>query len=151
MMFRVAAEIRAMSDEFVELLCLDSGKPLKVAKGEVNVAARYFEYYGGMSDKIEGRSIPLGPGYVNYTIPSPYGVSGQVVPWNFPAGLTSRSLATAMATGNSVVVKSPELAPLAVCLMRKPRTRPSGSASTTSIFSGLSVRNRPRLISAFAD
>ncbi len=132
MMFRVAAEIRAMSDEIVELLCLDSGKPLMVAKGEANVAARYFEYYGGLADKIEGRSIPLGPGYVNYTIPSPYGVSGQVVPWNFPAGLTSRSLATAMATGNSVVVKSPELAPLAVCLIGEACERagvPKGSVN----------------------
>lgn len=114
MMFRIAAELRVLAEEGGLVGCLENGKPLTEAHFEFEEAARYFEYYGGLADKIEGRFIPLGAGYVDYTIQSPYGVSAQIVPWNFPVSLTARSLSCALATGNCVVIKSPELSPLAV-------------------------------------
>ncbi len=117
LMFRVAREIRDLTDEGAELLCRESGKPLKDARGEFEEAARYFEYYGGMADKLEGRSIPLGDDYVDWTQREPLGVSAQIVPWNFPVGIAARSLSAALATGNCVVIKTPELAPLAVSLL----------------------------------
>ncbi|WP_366930572.1 aldehyde dehydrogenase family protein [Mesorhizobium sp.] len=85
---------------------------MELADGEVQTAIRYLRYYGGLADKLEGRSIPRGANLVDYTVRSPFGVSAQIVPWNGPLELTARSLACAIATGNSVVVKSPELAPL---------------------------------------
>ncbi len=117
LMFRIADEIRRVTDEGAELLCRESGKPLADARGEFEEAARYFEYYGGMADKIEGRSIPLGDDYIDWTVREPHGVSAQIVPWNFPVGIAARSLAPALATGNAVVMKSPELAPAAMTLL----------------------------------
>ncbi|WP_119460194.1 aldehyde dehydrogenase family protein [Rhodospirillaceae bacterium SYSU D60014] len=117
LMFRIAAEIEVLAEEIGLAECLDNGKRLSDARGEATAAARYFTYYGGLADKLEGRSIPLGAGYVDYTIPAPFGVSAQVVPWNFPIALAARSLSCALATGNSVVIKSPELSPLSICLL----------------------------------
>ena len=113
----IAAEIRALAIRGGELLCLENGKPLNQAVWEFEEAARYFEYYAGMADKIEGKSIPLGDGLVDFTEYEPFGVSAQVIPWNFPVSLVARSLAPALAAGNSVVIKSPELTPLAVALL----------------------------------
>jgi len=67
-----------------------------------------------MADKIEGKSIPLGDDYVDYTIYEPVGISAQIVPWNFPVDICARSLAPALAAGNAVIVKSPEITPLAM-------------------------------------
>ena len=119
LMFRIAAEIRRVTEEGAELLCRESGKPLADARGEFEEAARYFEYYGGMADKLEGRSIPLGDGYVDWTVREPHGVSAQIVPWNFPVGIAARSLSVALAAGNCVVMKSPELAPAALTLLAR--------------------------------
>jgi len=113
----IAAAIRALADEGAEVLCLESGKRLDDARDEFIEAARYFEYYAGMADKIEGVSIPLGDGYVDFTVYEPMGVSVQIVPWNFPVSICARSLAPALAAGNAVVIKSPELAPLGLCVL----------------------------------
>ncbi|RWQ12643.1 aldehyde dehydrogenase family protein [Mesorhizobium sp.] len=112
MLFRVADAIEARGDEIATINCIETGKTLNGAHDEVRTAIRYLRYYGGLADKLEGRSIPRGANLVDYTVRSPFGVSAQIVPWNNPLELTARSLACAIATGNSVVVKSPELAPL---------------------------------------
>ncbi|SLN43732.1 aldehyde dehydrogenase family protein [Oceanibacterium hippocampi] len=113
LMFRIAREIEAMADEIALAECLDNGKSLAGGRNEALAAARYFTYYGGLADKVEGRMIPLGGNYVDYTIPAPFGVSAQIVPWNFPLQIAARSIACALATANTVVVKTPELSPLA--------------------------------------
>ncbi|MGH1541430.1 MAG: aldehyde dehydrogenase family protein [Arenicella sp.] len=112
--YRIAEEIRALTEEAAQLLVKENGKTLADARQEFDVAARYFEYYAGMADKIEGKSIPLGDDYIDFTIYEPVGVSAQIVPWNFPVDICARSLAPALAAGNAVVVKSPELTPLAM-------------------------------------
>ena len=114
LLMKIAAEIRLMEDEIVPLLVAENGKDIASARDEVRTAVRYFEYYAGMADKIEGKSIPLGKNYVDFTYYEPIGVSAQIVPWNFPFDIAARSLAPALAAGNAVVVKSPELTPLAV-------------------------------------
>lgn len=111
--------VRAMGDylldnllDAAELLTRESGKPLWEARIEVEGAARYFEYYGNQAETVEGRSIPLGTGYLDFTIHEPYGVSGQIIPWNYPLEMAARSMSAALATGNACVVKTPELDPL---------------------------------------
>ena len=99
-------------DEIAPLLTLESGKPLWEAEIEVAGAARYFEYYGNQADTLEGRSIPLGADYLDFTVYEPFGVSAQVIPWNYPLEMTARSLSAGLATGNACVVKTPELDPL---------------------------------------
>ena len=117
MMLKIAENIRELAEEGAKLLVLENGKSLSDARTEFANAARYFEYYGGMADKIEGKSIPLGDDYVDFTVYEPMGVSAQIVPWNFPVDLCARSLAPALASGNAVVVKSPEMTPLAMTLL----------------------------------
>ena len=111
--------VRAMGDWFLSkkeeiatILSLEAGKPYWEALIEVNGAARYFEYYGNQAETMEGRSIPLGGSYLDFTIYEPMGVSGQIIPWNFPLEMVARSLSAALATGNSSVIKTPELDPI---------------------------------------
>ncbi|MEL6747914.1 MAG: aldehyde dehydrogenase family protein [Pseudomonadota bacterium] len=98
--------------EIARTLTLEQGKPLWEAEIEVDGAALYFEYYGNQASTVEGRSIPLGAAYFDFTHYEPYGVSAQIIPWNYPVEMTARSLSAALATGNSCVIKTPELTPL---------------------------------------
>ncbi|HCZ9277902.1 TPA: aldehyde dehydrogenase family protein [Vibrio alginolyticus] len=118
-MLKAAAAIREMVDEGGLVACRENGKSLQDAKDEFLESARYFEYYAGMADKLEGTSIPLGKDYVDFTQYVPFGVSVQIVPWNFPVSICARSLAPALAAGNAVVIKSPEISPLAMTLLVK--------------------------------
>jgi aldehyde dehydrogenase (NAD+) len=96
-------------DAIAGVLTLEQGKPLWESHIEVEGAARYFEYYGNQASTVEGRSIPLGAGYFDWTEYEPFGVSAQIIPWNYPVEMTARSLSAALATGNACVIKSPEL------------------------------------------
>mgnify|MGYP001126271122 CR=1 FL=1 len=119
LLFRIAAALREMVDEAAPVNIYESGKNKSFATDEIEDAARYFEYYGGLAGKLHGRSIPLGDGYLDYTQLVPYGVCAQIVPWNFPLELAARDCAPALACGNAVVLKSPELAPLTLCYLAK--------------------------------
>lgn len=99
-------------DEIAPLLTMEQGKPLWEAQIEVEGAARYFEYYGNQAETVEGRSIPLGKDYFDFTIYDPFGVSAQIIPWNYPLEMTARSLSAALATGNVAVIKTSEMTPL---------------------------------------
>lgn len=116
-MLKAAEEIRKITEDASLVLCLENGKNLETARDEFIEAARYFEYYAGIADKIEGVSVPLGKDYINFTQYEPMGVSVQIIPWNFPVSICARSLAPALAAGNAVVVKSPELSPIAITLL----------------------------------
>jgi aldehyde dehydrogenase (NAD+) len=125
---------RGLSDHAEELAlleCRDTGKPLSQARGDVVAAARYFAYYGGAADKTEGTSIPLGPGYLDYTVREPWGVCGQIIPWNYPLQVAARCLAPALATGNGVVLKPSEEAsvtPLELLRIARAAGLPEGVA-----------------------
>ena len=108
----VADEIRAAHEELAALETRDQGKPLAQARSDFEGAARYFEYYGGAADKLDGRSIPMGPDQVDFTVREPYGVSAQITPWNFPGNLFARGVAPALVAGNTVVVKPAPQTPL---------------------------------------
>ncbi len=109
---RVGTILRDRTEELARLESRDQGKPLSQARQDVEGAARYFEYYGGAADKLEGESIPLGHESLNLTVREPYGVSAQIVPWNFPLNITARGVAPALVAGNTVVVKPAPTTPL---------------------------------------
>ncbi len=109
----------AHAEEIAVTLTREQGKPLWEARGEVANAARYLEYYGNQASTVEGVSIPLGAGYADYTVPEPYGVSAQIIPWNFPLEIAARSIACGLATGNACVVKSSELTPLSTAFFAR--------------------------------
>jgi aldehyde dehydrogenase (NAD+) len=112
LLYRVARELEARIDEFSELETLDTGKPLQHACGEISGCVGYLDYYAGAADKIHGETIPLGPDYLNYTVREPLGVTAHIVPWNMPLSMICRSLAPALATGNTAVIKPAEQTPL---------------------------------------
>ena len=150
LMRRIAGEIRKVAVEGAPLLTRESGKRLSDARGEFDEAADYFDYYGGMADKIEGKQIPLGPDYVDYTILEPVGVSAQIVPWNFPVSLAARSLAPALATGNAVIVKSPELDPLSLTVLGRALEAAGVPEGAVSILNGIGANLGAKLVASSA-
>jgi len=86
----------------------DTGKPLKQAHADIAVCARYLEFYAGACDKLHGETIPFLPGHTVLTIREPHGVTGHIIPWNYPAAMFGRSIAAALAAGNTCVVKPAE-------------------------------------------
>jgi aldehyde dehydrogenase (NAD+) len=95
-------------DELAGLEARDTGKPLKQAKADITAAARYFEYYAGAADKVHGDTIPFLDGFTALTLREPHGVTGHIIPWNYPAQMFSRSVGAALAMGNAMVVKPAE-------------------------------------------
>ena len=112
LMNRIATELRAVKSDGGRALCLEQGKALSKAEDEFEKAAAAFEYYAGLADKAEGRQIPIGETIIDFTMLEPLGLSLQIVPWNFPVSIAARSIAAAMVTGNSVILKAPELTPI---------------------------------------
>ena len=113
LMRSIADELRKVSKDGGALLCEENGKLLGASEYEFLDAANYFDYYSGLTDKIEGQTIPVNNQVMDYTLYEPYGVSGHIVPWNFPISMLARSLACSFAAGNSTVIKPAELTPLA--------------------------------------
>ncbi|AJZ57010.1 aldehyde dehydrogenase family protein [Paraburkholderia fungorum] len=86
----------------------DTGKPLKQAAGDITVCARYMEFYAGACDKLHGETIPFLPGHTVLAVREPHGVTGHIIPWNYPAAMFGRSVAASLAAGNACVVKPAE-------------------------------------------
>lgn len=124
-------------DDIALVLTCEQGKPLWEARIEVEGAARYFEYYGNQAETVEGRSIPLGKDYFDFTTYEPFGVSAQIIPWNFPVEMTARSLSAALATGNACVIKTPELTPLSNTWFAHAAEAVGLPKGTVNILSGL--------------
>lgn len=97
--------------------CIDSGKPLNEARGDIAGAARSFEYYAGACDKLEGSTFPLGKQYLGFSSYEPIGVTAHIVPWNFPISTTARGIAPALAAGCTAVVKPAEQTPFSALLL----------------------------------
>ncbi|KAI0994332.1 Aldehyde dehydrogenase [Podosphaera aphanis] len=103
-------------DKNTELLAaiesLDNGKSFEMAKVDIKAASGCLRYYGGWADKIEGKVIDTNPDTFSYTKQEPIGVCGQIIPWNFPILMWAWKIGPAIATGNTVVLKTSELTPL---------------------------------------
>ena len=119
LMHRIADETRKIADEGGKMLCYENGKMLGSAIKEFNDVADMFDYYAGLTDKLEGKTIPVSTTVFDYTVLEPFGVSAHIVPWNFPLSMVGRSLACSFATGNSTIVKTAELTPLSATFFAK--------------------------------
>lgn len=96
------------ADELARLEALDVGKPLTQARADVVALARYMEFYAGAADKVHGETIPYLEGYTVYTLREPHGVTGHIIPWNYPMQIIGRSVGAALAMGNACVLKPAE-------------------------------------------
>lgn len=105
-LIRRDAEVLSLTESW------DTGKPLSQAQADVENAARYFEYYGSLVEGLEGATIPVAGSVHAFTLREPLGVTGHIVPWNYPIQISARTTAPALAAGNCCVLKPAEEAPL---------------------------------------
>jgi aldehyde dehydrogenase (NAD+) len=108
LLLRLARLVRDRAEDLAIVEAQDVGKPLKQAQADAVALARYMEFYGGAADKLMGETIPYLNGYTVYTVREPHGVTGHIVPWNYPMQILGRSIAPALATGNACVIKPAE-------------------------------------------
>jgi len=109
---KMAEQVLKNVDHLAMLEARDVGKPLRQARADVLALARYFEFYGGAADKIHGETVPYQDGYTVLTLREPHGVTGHIVPWNYPMQIIGRSVGAALAMGNACVLKPGEDASL---------------------------------------
>ncbi|WP_313901599.1 aldehyde dehydrogenase family protein [Mycobacterium sp. SMC-2] len=113
-MLRLAGLIRERIDEFATLVTLDNGSPRRSSSSGPQMAVDNFTYFAGWVDKTGGDVIPTWPAQaLDYTLMEPYGVIGVIIPWNAVMHNIGQVLGAALAAGNCVVLKAPELAPFA--------------------------------------
>ena len=119
---RMNAAIRSLEGHEEALAQLESvvaGKPIRDCRAEVGKVREMFEYYAGWCDKQHGEVIPVPTSHLNYVHHVPYGVVGQITPWNAPMFTCAWQLAPAMAAGNGVVLKPSELTPFSSVVIAK--------------------------------
>jgi aldehyde dehydrogenase (NAD+) len=114
LLMRLAVAVEARVDELGELESRDNGKPLRQAKADAVALARYFEFYGSAADKLHGEVIPYLNTHFIGVERVPHGVTGHIVPWNYPMQIFGRSVGAALAAGNATVVKPAEDASLTI-------------------------------------
>jgi acyl-CoA reductase-like NAD-dependent aldehyde dehydrogenase len=106
---RLADLLEAEAETLAELETTDNGKLISEMRVQLNYAPKWFHYYAGLADKIEGRVLPTDkPGFFNFTREEPLGVVAALTPWNSPLLLSVWKLAPALAAGNTVVLKPSE-------------------------------------------
>lgn len=105
---RIGRLVLERVDDLARIEALDVGKPLKQARADAIALARYMEFYGGAADKVTGETIPYLDGYTVYTLREPHGVTGHIIPWNYPMQVLGRSVGGALTMGNAVVLKPAE-------------------------------------------
>ena len=105
---RIGQLVLERVEDLARLEAMDVGKPLTQARADALALARYMEFYGGAADKVMGETIPYLDGYTVYTLREPHGVTGHIVPWNYPMQIIGRSVGAALAMGNAAVLKPAE-------------------------------------------
>jgi len=127
---RLGALVTERRDVLAEMEATDVGKPLAQARNDVTALARYCEFYGGAADKVMGETIPFQDGFTVYTLREPHGVTGHIVPWNYPMQIIGRSIGAALAMGNACVLKPAEeacLTALALADLAREAGLPAGA------------------------
>lgn len=131
-LYRIARIIQERARELAVLESIDNGKPIRESRDvDVPLVAAHFFYYAGWADKLDYAG--LGPN------PQPYGVAGQVIPWNFPLLMLSWKIAPALAAGNTVVLKPAETTPLTALLFAEICQQADLPAGVVNIVTGAGV------------
>jgi len=114
LLMKLSASVAEHADELAALEQRDCGKPVKQALADALALVRYFEFYAGAGDKLHGDTIPYLDGYSVLSWREPHGVTGHVIPWNYPMQIFGRSVGGALAAGNVCVIKPSEDACLSI-------------------------------------
>ena len=108
LLLRVATALMNEQEALAQIESRDTGKPLPQARADAAAIARYFEFYAGAVDKLHGTTIPYPADFTVFTLREPHGVTGHIIPWNYPLQIFGRSVGAALAAGNACVVKPAE-------------------------------------------
>jgi len=130
LLMRLGRLIEDHADELTALEARDTGKPMRQARADIAACARYFEFYGSAADKLHGETIPFLDGYLVATIREPFGVTGHIIPWNYPAQMVGRTIGASLAAGNAAVLKPAEdacLTPLRIAELSADAGFPEGA------------------------
>ena len=111
---KAAAVLREYAIPLAQLDSLNNGNPVSALAMDAGFAADALEYFAGLATEIKGETIPMGDGNFNYTLQQPLGVVGRIVAYNHPFMFAAAKMAAPLAAGNTVVVKSPDQAPLSI-------------------------------------
>ena len=142
---RVANVLREHAEELAMIDAADCGNPVHEMVMDATIAAAQIDFYTGLVTEMKGASIPMGPGVVNFSVREPRGVVGRIIPFNHPFMFCAGKIGAPVATGNTVVMKPPEQAPLSALRLAEliggilppgvfnvvPGGREAGSALTT--------------------
>jgi len=128
-LFRIARILQERAREFAVLESLDNGKPIRESRDtDIPLAAAHFFYHAGWADKLDHAGMGNSP--------KPYGVAGQIIPWNFPMLMLAWKVAPALATGNTVVLKPAETTPLTALLFAEVCQQAGLPAGVVNIVTG---------------
>lgn len=108
LLMRLSAKLAEHVDDLAAIEQRDCGKPTRQARADALALVRYFEFYAGACDKLHGETLPYLDGYSVFTWREPHGVTGHIIPWNYPMQIFGRSVGGALAAGNVCVVKPAE-------------------------------------------
>ena len=136
LLMRLSHKVGAHAEELALLEQRDCGKPVKQARADAAALARYFEFDAGSCDKLHGQTIPYQDGYSVFTWREPHGVTGHVIPWNYPMQIFGRSVGGALAAGNVCVVKPAEDACLSLLRVAQVATELGFPAGAINIVTG---------------
>ncbi len=114
MLESIADVVEEHKEEFARLESLDNGKPITEARGDIGLVVDHFRYFAGVARAHEGRTVETDDSRHVETLREPYGVVGQIIPWNFPLLMAAWKLGPALSAGNTVVLKPAEETPLSV-------------------------------------
>jgi aldehyde dehydrogenase (NAD+) len=136
---KLSARILDHAEWLAQLEARDVGKPIGQARADVVALARYCEFYAGAADKLHGQTIPFQAGYTVYTRREPHGVTGHIIPWNYPMQIIGRSVIAALVTGNAAVLKPAEqtvLTSVAFARLAIEAGLPAGALNVVTGFGG---------------
>lgn len=108
----LAAALREHAEEFALIDAVDCGNPVAEMLRDVEMGARGLEFFAGLVTEVKGETIPVGPGFLNYTLREPLGVVARVIAYNHPIMFATMRCAAPLAAGNTLIVKPAEQAPL---------------------------------------
>ena len=114
----IAEDLAGIGEELARTIAAETGNAIRTqARGEAATAADVFRYFGGVASEQKGEVLPMGDAMLSYSVREPLGVVAAIVPWNAPVMLASLKVAMALCTGNTLVLKAAEDAPLGVLRM----------------------------------
>lgn len=134
---RFASTIAQHAERLAQLESQDTGKPISQARADLAATVRYFEFYAGGADKLHGETIPYLPGFAVQVLRVPVGVTGHIIPWNYPAQMFARTLAPSLAVGNATVIKPSEDASQSILVLAQLAAESGIPAGAINVVTGL--------------